>query len=209
MSNAGPHPCGATLLPHWWAGHDTSPGMPAPARDGSPFIVAVPTPQTRLRGQARELVRDALRASLGRLLGCAPEAVPLDIKPGQAPVLALPAASVHLSISHEAGLSLAALRVGGRIGIDLMASDAAALPDQEALARDYLGPQAVAALHDTPAQQRQASFARLWTAHEACLKCLGLPLQEWSPALARDIARCRVTQLRLPANYIGAAAFPD
>jgi 4'-phosphopantetheinyl transferase len=183
--------------------------MPTPAPDGSLFIIAVPTPRTNLRGQARELVRDALRASLGRLLGCAPEAVPLEIEPGQAPALMLPNASIHLSISHEAGLSLAAVRVGGRIGIDLMALDDTALPDQQALARDYLGPHAATALQGIPAPQRQAAFARLWTAHEACLKCLGLPLQEWSPALAERISRCRVTTLRLPRNYLGAAAFLD
>ncbi|MFL6718370.1 MAG: 4'-phosphopantetheinyl transferase family protein [Burkholderiaceae bacterium] len=181
--------------------------MPTPACDGSPFIIAVPAPQTRLRSQARERVRGALRASLGKLLGCAPEAVPLDIRPGEAPVLVLPPASIHLSISHEAGLSLAAIRVGGRIGIDLVAFDDAGLPDQEALARDYLGPRAAEALHDAPAPQRPAAFARLWTAHEACLKCLGLPLQEWSPGLAGEIARCRIAALRLPASYVGAAAF--
>ena len=200
---------GAALAPHWWAGSGTGVGTLAPASDSSPFIIAVPTPQTNLRGQARELVRDALRASLGNLLGCAPGAVPLEIEPGQAPALMLPTTWIHLSISHEAGLSLAAIRVGGRIGIDLMASDAAALSDQEALARDYLGPQAAAAMHSAPTAERQVAFARLWTAHEACLKCLGLPLQEWSPDLAGQIARCRVAALRLPANYVGAAAFLD
>lgn len=204
---SGNGPSGATLAPHWWADSGKGPGIPTPASDGSPFLIAVPTPQTNLRGQARELVRDALRASLGKLLGCAPEAVPLDIRPGQAPVLMLPTTSIHLSISHEPGLSLAAILVGGRIGIDLMALDEASLPDQEALARDYLGPQAATALHGATTPQRQAAFARLWTAHEACLKCLGLPLQEWSPALARQMARCRIAELRLPANYIGAAAF--
>lgn len=196
---------GAALAPHWWA----NPGMPLPAHDGTPYLIAVPTPHTSLRGQARELVRTALRESLGRLLGCAPEAVPLDIRPGQAPVLNLSTTSIHLSISHEAGLSLAAIRVGGPVGVDLMACDVAALPDQEALARDYLGPQAAATLHGASTAQRQIAFARLWTAHEACLKCLGLPLQEWSPVLGATIARCRVAALRLPAGYIGAAAFLD
>lgn len=198
-------PPGAALAPHWWAG----PGMPLPAHDGTPYLIAVPTPRTSLRGQARELVRTALRESLGRLLGCAPEAVPLDIRPGQAPVLRLPTRSIHLSITHEAGLSLAAIRVGGPVGIDLMACDDASLPDQEALAWDYLGPEAAATLHGAPAAARQVAFARLWTAQEACLKCLGLPLQEWSPALAGKIARCRIAALRLPANYIGTAAFLD
>jgi 4'-phosphopantetheinyl transferase len=180
--------------------------MPTPAPDGSLFIIAVPTPRTNLRGQARELVRDALRASLGRLLGCAPEAVPLEIEPGQAPALMLPNASIHLSISHEAGLSLAVMRVGGRIGIDLMALDDTALPDQQALARDYLGPRMAATLDGTPAPQRQAAFARAWSSHEACLKCLGMPLQEWSPALATRMRSCRLVEIALPSNYIGMAA---
>lgn len=183
--------------------------MPTPASDGSPFLIAVPTPQTNLRGQARELVRDALRASLGKLLGCAPEAVPLEIEPGKPPALTLPTTSIHLSISHEAGLSLAAIRMDGRIGIDLMAFDDAALPDQEALARDYLGPRMAATLNGTPAPQRQAAFARAWSSHEASLKCLGMPLQEWSPALATRMRRCRLVDIALPSNYIGMAALLD
>lgn len=196
---------GAALAPHWWAG----PGMPLPAHGGSPYLVAVPTPHTSLRGQARELVRTALREALGSLLGCAPEAVPLDTRPGQAPALAPSAPPLHLSISHEAGLSLAAIRIGGPVGIDLMALDAAALPDLEALAHDYLGPHTAAALHATAASRRQTAFARAWTAHEACLKCLGLALQEWSPAVATLIGRCRLVELDLPAHYIGTAALLD
>ena len=195
----------AALAPHWWAG----PGMPLPAHDGSPYLIAVPTPHTSLRSQARELVRTALRKALGSLLGCAPEAVPLNTRPGQAPALTAAAPPIHLSISHEAGLSLAAIRADGPVGIDLMALTDAALPDLEALARDYLGPRTAAALQAMDDAQRQAAFARAWTAHEACLKCLGLALQEWSPALAGRIGRCRIVELNLPAQYIGAAALLD
>jgi len=193
------------LATHIWTGS----GMPLPAQNGSPVIVAIPTPQTRLRGQARELVRKALRTMLGQLLDCAPEAVPLDIEPGRAPRLRLSTAPIHLSISHEAGLSLAAIRMGGRIGIDLMAPADAALPDWEALARDYLAPPMAATLNKLPAPQRQAAFASAWTFHEACLKCLELPLQEWTPALGSRLARCRTVELALPAPYIGAAALLD
>lgn len=193
------------LAPHWQSGAD----LPSPAPDGSPFLIAVPTPRSGLRGPARERVRLALRVSLGKLLGCAPHEVPLATVAGRAPRLAPPASSVHLSISHEAGLSLAALRVGGPVGVDLMALADAELPDMLALARDYLGPQAAAELDRMPAPQRQPAFARAWTRHEACLKCLGLPLREWSPALARRIARCRTISLALPPAYVGAAALLD
>jgi 4'-phosphopantetheinyl transferase len=63
-----------------------------------------------------------------------------------------------------------------------------------------------ASLNGTPAPQRQAAFARAWSSHEACLKCLGMPLQEWSPALATRMRSCRLVEIALPSNYIGMAA---
>jgi 4'-phosphopantetheinyl transferase len=164
------------------------------------------TPATTLRHEARGLVRTALRAYVARLIGCAPAQVPLHAEPGEAPRIAIASRSLHLSISHEAGLTLAAVRDGGRVGVDLVRVAGAALPDWQVVAHDYLGPDATAVILACPEPERQHAFARAWTRHEAALKCLGLPLQEWTPALAMQLASCEVADLALPKAYIGAVA---
>lgn len=190
------------MLAPLWADR-AAPALPGP--DGTPVVLMVATPETTLRDEARGLVRGALRSFLSRLAGCPPAAVPLHADPGQAPRLDFDGLSIHLSISHEAGLSLAAVRNGGKVGVDLMRAADAAMPDWQAVAHDYLGPAALAAIE----VEGPAAFARAWTRHEAALKCLGLPLQEWTPALGRELARCHVTQLALPPAYIGAVALCD
>jgi 4'-phosphopantetheinyl transferase len=190
------------VTPRWADG--AASAMPGP--DGAPVVLMVATPASTLRDEARGLVRAALRSFLAPLVGCAPALVPLHAEPGAAPRLDLAGRSLHLSISHEAGLSLAAVRAGGAVGVDLMHAADAALPDWHAIAHDYLGPDVAARLLGLGEQERQPAFARAWTRHEAALKCLGLPLQEWSPELARELAPCRVGELLLPAPYIGAVA---
>jgi len=192
----------ALVTPQW--AHCARPALPG--ADGVPVVLMVATPDTTVRDEARALVRTALRDYLAPLIGCAPAAVPLQIEPGQSPRLALADRPLHLSISHEAGLTLAALRSGGKVGVDLMRTAEAPLPDWEALAHDYLGPEVMDQLIGLDAAERPHGFARAWTRHEAALKCLGLPLQEWTPALARALASCEVAVLALPDGYIGALA---
>lgn len=165
-------------------------------------VIAVATPETTLRDAGRELIRKALRAVLGGHLGCPPEAVPLRSAPGQAPDLA--GLGIGLSVSHEAGLSLAAIHRRGAVGIDLMRVET--LPDWEQLARDYLGCDARRRIAAAPEPQRPQAFGREWTRAEAGLKCLGLGLTEWSPGLDRRLRRCATAELALPAGLAGALA---
>jgi 4'-phosphopantetheinyl transferase len=192
----------ADVVPEW----STCPALPMSGRHGAPVVLMVPTPETRLRTVARDLVRTALREFLAPLLDCTPAMVPLQTEPGNAPTLDLASHSVHLSISHEAGLSLAAIRTGGRVGVDLMRTTDAAMPDWKTMAHDYLGPDAAQRLQRIDVSQRQLAFAQAWTQHEACLKCMGLHLQEWSPGLAQRLTLCSVSALELPTGYIGATA---
>lgn len=193
-----------------WADR-AEPRLPSP--DGAPRVLMVTTPANTVRDEARALVRAALRSFLGQLAGCEEAAVSLHTEPGQAPRLdALPGAThlaLHLSISHETGLSLAAIRSGGRVGVDLMRAADAAMPDWHDVAQDYLGPDTAAGLLRLDDEERPAAFARAWTRHEAALKCLGRQLEEWSPGLAHELARCRVSELLLPAPYTGAVALCD
>jgi 4'-phosphopantetheinyl transferase len=113
---------------------------------------------------------------------------------------------VALAISHDGDLSVAAFAATGAVGIDV--SRIVPVPDWEAVARDYLGPEAVAALAALPDHARDAAFAHAWSEHEARLKCLGLQLEEWRPDLVPALQACRCLPLALPDAYAGCLALP-
>ncbi len=182
---------------------DTASGVSAEL-----LVITVSTPDSTLRDAARTQVRGALREVLGLQLGCTPETVNLLSAPGQALRVELPGqgiAGIGLSASHEAGLSVAAIRQGGPVGIDIMRIAPAF--DWQAVARDYLGPQALQRIASQPEPEQPQAFAREWTRLEAGLKCLGIGLQEWNPALAQAIESCRLMELDLPAGLCGAVAW--
>ena len=176
------------------------------------WIAAVDTPATANRATARQAVRAALCELLAGHLG---EAPPLVETPGQPLRLGGPNAGVGLSFSHETGLSLLAVHFTGPVGIDLLREQALPTDAEEiaGLAAAYLGPEITEKLRLTAALVRPTAFAAAWTAHEAALKCLGLPLQEWTPALAAELARCRTQALALAAaghvGYIASLATVD
>ena len=103
-----------------------------------------PNPQlaanSTLRDAARAQLRSALREVLSLQPGCAPESIALKSIPGQPLRIEQPShgQNIGLSISHEAGLSVAALRRSGPVGVDILriAPDF----DWQTVARDYLGP---------------------------------------------------------------------
>jgi 4'-phosphopantetheinyl transferase len=172
------------------------------------LVISVETPDSPLRDTARTQVRGALREVLGLQLGCAPEAVNLLSVPGQALRVELPGhtiSAIGLSASHEAGFSVAAIRQGGPVGIDIMRIAPAF--DWQAVARDYLGPQAWHRIASQPELDQPQAFACEWTRLEAGLKCLGIGLQEWCPALAKRLEGCRLMALDLPAGRCGAVAW--
>lgn len=188
-------------VPFW------QPGAACPAATGELWLAAVATPYTTQRDAARRAVRELLHMALGRRLACPPDAVALRSAPGEAlRVEGRP--DIGLSVSHEAGLSLAAIHWAGPVGIDLLALPEAPVwqDDLARLAGDYLGPAAAARLGALPADERRPGFAAAWTAHEARLKYLGIGLAEWQPALDRRLAACPVRPLALPAGYVGSVA---
>jgi 4'-phosphopantetheinyl transferase len=162
------------------------------------------------RGAARALVRGALREALGQMAGLAPDAIVIQSTPGCAPAVSYPGRhgpAPGISISHDEPLSLAAINLRGPVGVDLMRVQD--IPDWRAVAHDYLGPHATALLDSTLAAERAAAFARAWSAHEARLKCQGLQLTEWTPALAARLDGCHCRELVLPAGIKGAVAWRD
>ena len=171
-------------------------------------VLSVPTPLTAHRTDARHAIRHAVQHTLAAFLDRPAASVAVLSRPGQAPQVAAPRAGpVHLSISHLPSFSVAAISLRGAVGVDVMAIDTQSLPDWADVARDYLGPLAAKALLQTPPHNHPAAFAHAWTTMEACLKCLGLGLTEWTPGLAARLQECTLTTLALPAGSCGVLAF--
>ena len=171
-------------------------------------VLSVPTLLTAHRTDARHAIRHAVQHTLAAFLDGPAASVALLSRPGQAPQVAAPGVkSFHLSISHLPGFSVAAISLRGAVGVDVMAVDTQSLSDWADVARDYLGPLAAKALQQTPPDDRPAAFANAWTALEACLKCLGVGLTEWTPDLAARLQACTVISLTLPAGCCGVLAF--
>lgn len=171
-------------------------------------VISVATPVTTDRIDARALVRNALRQTLGAFLGQPAASIALVSQPGRA--IAVDAAPVRLgvSVSHAPGLSLAALARGAHIGVDVMRRQdgVEAHADWLRVARDYLGPQAAARLQATSTAACPVAFVLAWTQLEAGLKCLGLALTEWSPQLGAQLATCQVWTLDFAHSPAGALA---
>lgn len=145
---------------------------------------------------------------LATLLGCSPRQLALGDVRGQPPRLhwlgpgAAPEGldTLCVSISHAPGLSLLAWCPGRPVGVDLQTeprqTSAAELLRTAAL---YLGEDAHAALARQAAADRLGeAFTLRWARHEARLKCLGLPLCEWTAALGATLAAVEAAPLELP-----------
>ncbi|HEU4844343.1 MAG TPA: 4'-phosphopantetheinyl transferase superfamily protein [Burkholderiaceae bacterium] len=162
------------------------------------------------RPAQRVRVRAALAQLAARVLGVPLARITIASPPGQRPRIVLSGADGRgqsgptpgCAISHEDGLSLAALHLHGAVGVDLMRPQP--VPDWAQLAHDYLGPQVASALAASPPARRPQALAQAWTAREAALKCRGLGLSEWTPA-APD-GHCRLHPLTLPEGYVGTLA---
>ncbi|MDN2703011.1 4'-phosphopantetheinyl transferase superfamily protein [Janthinobacterium sp. SUN100] len=153
------------------------------------------------RAEARLRIRAAVREALAQWLKLDIDAISVVSTPGQAPRLLLAGRAAGLSLTHDEGISLAAVHLHGPVGLDVMRVQAIA--DWFNLARDYLGPQVTQELASLPDAQRPLALAQAWTAREAALKCAGLPLAEWDGAAP---AR-RLQALSLAAPYVATLAY--
>jgi 4'-phosphopantetheinyl transferase len=167
------------------------------------WTLQVPAPLTPLRDTARDLARDALQAHLPALLGSTQARVISE--PGHAPRLATPHEGVGISIAHESGLSLVAIHGHGAVGVDVM--QVQPMPDALDVALVYLGPEVAQTLDALAPLAQAPAFALAWTAHEARLKCLGMPLAEWSEGMHAALGPCEVMPLVLPAPWVAHLAW--
>jgi 4'-phosphopantetheinyl transferase len=168
------------------------------------IVIGITTPIPHNREAARLQVREALRQSLATLLGCCADEVLLVSQPAQGLRVSVPGRQIGLSLSHESGLSLGAINPHGAVGIDLMRIEPQ--EDWESVARNYLGPAAFQRIARAPGHQLAEIFAREWVAYEASLKCHGISLDEWSPALDRVLLQCHVRKIDMPQGVVAALA---
>lgn len=170
------------------------------------FVIAVKTPDSPDRTVARQTIRTALQGVLGELWGCAPANVALPDTPGE-PLRARGPNSPDwgLSVSHDQGLSVAAVNRLGPVGVDIVCESQSF--DWHAVAHDYLGPHIAADIAAQPVPLQNRVFLRAWARHEACLKCVSLGLVEWRPALQARLSDLQVADLHLPAGWLGAVAY--
>ena len=166
-------------------------------------VLVVAHPRSADLAAGREAARQRMRELLLRHAG--PEIA--------APFLAAARAArgaCRASISHEQSHSLLAWCEHGCIGIDIVSPQRLAdmaPPTLAATAALYLGPKASAVISPTTeASQARRLFADAWARHEARLKCLGLALDEWSPALQIQMARCLTAVVSPPLqDHAGSA----
>ncbi|WP_167759855.1 4'-phosphopantetheinyl transferase family protein [Massilia horti] len=161
------------------------------------------------RDAARMRIRDALHEALASLARLPREAVSIDSRPGHAPTVAIHDQSglpvPGIAFSHEEPWSLAAINLYGPVGVDLMRVQD--IPDWHAVARAYLGPETASKIAAAKPDMRPAAFTQAWCEHEARLKCHGLQLTEWTPALAEATRDCTTRPLALPDGLAGALAW--
>lgn len=169
-------------------------------------LLTVSMQESCTREDARLRIRQTLKAKLYDLFGSVGNAAELYSTPGEALRLAAPLADIGLSISHERGLSVAAINVSGRVGVDVMRWGEA-LPDMKELALDYLGPTTYEMIQRSSKVAQPKIFARAWTAREACLKCQGVPLVEWTVALDKSLSTCNVMVVELAPSCVATVAF--
>ena len=149
-------------------------------------------------GGPRDEAREAIRKAVCEVLGGAVEVVST---PGSAPTVTVDgmASSIGLSISHDDGISVAALHRDGPVGVDVMKVQ---LPsDWARVAHDYLGMSVAVQLAALSVEARPLAFAQAWAEREAKFKLLGESLTEWSP-----LPDCRLLALDLPPEFTGAVA---
>ncbi len=175
---------------HW-------PELPPLPPPGVPVLIRVDTIQPRQ--QARQELRAILRQVLSAWSGLPPEQLPLD-ETTRGPVLReqLDRQDLDISLSYTEGKGWIGLLRAGWIGLDVM--QIKRIPEAEAVARIYLGPEAWKTIQQS--DDTALAFAAKWTTLEARLKCLKRGLAESSDLQAIAQPDCTLQTIILPGNQI-------
>jgi phosphopantetheinyl transferase len=128
------------------------------------------------KAQLWERSRAVLRELLGRYEAADPACIKLAVAPS-GKLLMRPLADtreqrrgqLHFNLSHSAALALYAFKRDDPVGIDLEVSGKRI--DYATIARRVSGSSEEVRLRALAPAEREREFLRLWTHHEACLKC--------------------------------------
>lgn len=176
--------------------------------DETLIVIAVSTLPTTLRSQARKLIRMAIIEVLAKKLACQCAEIKLVSQSGQPLKVLQPKQNIGLSISHESGLSVAAINMNGRVGIDLI--DIKTIPNNNEmynLASEYLGLQVAKHIALLPIEQQRQAFAKAWTEFEACLKYQEKKITEWTTFSTLQPSTFASQPLKMPSDHIGTVVF--
>lgn len=175
--------------------------------------IAISTDSTQDRTRARQQIRSAIITLIQQCYQIDRRDIEIAASSGTAPRLFFSGHEAALSISHEAGLSLAAICLDSSVGIDLLNTKSLAKESFEwqDIARIYLDPDRHQMIRSLTPQQQRLSFVQEWTTLEARYKCAGMALSEWSDTVATGrhikLQTMPAYQLDLPENYCGSIAF--
>lgn len=122
--------------------------------------------------------RVSLRHLVGRYVGIPPSSVAFGAGPYGKPSIA-GQTSVRFSFSHSGTVALCALARDAEVGVDV--EDARRAIDVVGVAERVFGASEVERLKGLPEHERTAAFLRLWTRHEAAVKCVGTGLGTSAP----------------------------
>jgi 4'-phosphopantetheinyl transferase len=151
--------------------------------------------------------RGILRVLLGGYLGADPLALRFALgeqgKPALAADAIAAAADVRFNLSHSGDVALYAFALGLDVGVDVELARRR-LGDVVRLAGRELGADAASRLRALEPRAREREFLRLWTRHEAVVKCSGVGIGAGSAAHGKPVTEPWVVELDVGAD--GAAA---
>lgn len=192
-----------TLAVHHWPATGAATGMIG--WDGELLALATTVPAGADRAGARADIRAAVCEVAALLTGIGAERIEVTATPGSAPRLLIDGvdAGIGLSISHADTVSVALLRRGGTVGVDVMRIGLSS--DWARVAHQYLGMATATLLAASNEELRPRAFCRAWAGREAQLKLRGEALREWRAGDAGgDVRR---VDLALADGLVGVAAF--
>jgi 4'-phosphopantetheinyl transferase len=153
--------------------------------------------QSRRKGVLWARSRALLRMLLGGYLGTDPASLRFELGRHGKPRLTPAGGGPHFSLSHSGTIAVYAFAVDRQLGVDVEALGRGrpVLP----LARRAFGEDACERLARLEEDRREREFLRLWTRHEARLKCLGT-------GLAGRYGDCWARQLEVGGHAVAALA---
>ena len=174
-------------------------------RQQSNVVIGLSFPPNLQRETARQQLHLAITELLMQAFSSAAEQIRLIRVAGSKLQCVVAAQEVFISVSHESGLSLAAISQKQQPGIDLMAVKA--MDDWQDIAGIYFSPQQIAALQQVQDGERATLFAQYWTMMEARFKCAGIAITEYDDHVQQQMASvlkdAQIYALALPVGYIG------